>query len=54
MDAKASCEEAIAVGDTEHVVTGDAVGGEATGHTLAPDLDILAGVADDGGIARSA
>ena len=51
MDAEAACEKSVAVGDAEHVVTGDAISGEATCHTFAPYLDILAGITDDGRVA---
>ena len=52
--AETAREEAVTVRHGEDVVARDAEGSQAARHALAPDADILAGVADDGRVARGA
>ena len=47
-------KQAVAVSHGESVVASDAVSRQASGHTLAPYADILAGIAYNSGIASSA
>ena len=54
MRAQAACKESVAVSHRENIVAGNAVSGQATRHTLAPNTNVLAGIAHNRGIARSA
>ena len=54
VQAEAAGEQAVAEGDLDDVVFGDAGGGDHPGHQVGPGLDVVAGVADHGGLARGA
>ena len=51
---QSASKETIAITYRERVIACDAVSGEATCHTLAPDTDVLACISHDSGVAGSA
>ena len=51
---QAAREQAVAIRDGEGVLTAYAIGGQTARHTLAPDADVLAGIAHDRGITGGA
>ena len=52
--AQAAGEQAVAVGDVDHVARPAAGGADRARHQVGPGVDVLQGVADDGGLAGRA
>ena len=54
MEAKGAGEQAVAEGNLDHVLVGDAHGHAEPGHQVGPGVQVVFGVANHGGLAGSA